>query len=381
MVIDFARYFRYMPGKKKARKLRPYEKVQVFMDGYHKICEIYDVEPIDEVAMVYDPVIENKWGPRKITNIMHFAGIDITGAQLRPLIEAYQTFEIRVRFFSLMNTKSGDEGLHMLAHVLEPPLEVQGIAYTAQDITESGCRSIARAMVKSKSLCILELDFNSGIADLGVAGLTHYGHCPTMTKLSLRFCDIGDQGAAAIAKWLTLPDCNLKELFLNGNKIGPAGAIEIGKALASNNSLQRLDLSDNLFGFDKGALEALHDGINACKPLVYISLLSQFECPEGMGEKFLDLTTNKPLGEFVLTTRMDAFLFQNIKAAAGAGKKKILKELKKKKPVPEEEQPPESIPIPTSESKTETAPTEGETAPATETPAETNVDPEVAPRT
>ena len=99
-------------------------------------------------------------------------------------------------------------------------------------------------MVQSEFLSVLELDFNPGIGDEGVKGLCHYGHCKSLNKLSLRFCDIRDEGATALGKWITLKTCKVKEILLNGNRIGPKGATAIGEYLGQNKSIVRLDLSD-----------------------------------------------------------------------------------------------------------------------------------------
>ena len=245
-----------MPGKKKAKKLKPYEKIQVFIDKYIELCTEYDVEMLDQVDELYGPIISAKKG-RKLPPMLQFSDEPINPKNLRPLVEAFQTGTIGISFFSFLNTESGDEGLHVLAHALTPPLEIQGIQYNSNKVTASGCRAIARGFHESKSLCILELDFNPEIGDEGVIGLCHYGHCPTLTRLSLRFDNISDDGAEAIGAWLALPECKLNELLLNGNQIGPKGAIALAKHLPENHSLRRLDLSDNVFGYDPEALDAL----------------------------------------------------------------------------------------------------------------------------
>ncbi|KAH0787443.1 LRR-containing protein [Histomonas meleagridis] len=315
--------------RKRPRRLRPYEKVQNFLDLYKKIASIYDVPTLNDVEELYGPIVE-KHGKR-IPQLLQFAEETVAATRLRPLIDAFQQSDVRVRFLSFLNTNTGDDGLHVLAHALQPPLEVAGIAYHANNVSSSGCRGFARSMITSKSLAILELDFNPNIGDEGVIGLTAYGHCPTLTKLSLRFCDISDTGAIAISKWLTQDTCRIKELLLNGNKIGPIGATAIGQSLGKNKSLTRIDLSDNIFGFDRDALIAIHDGIIESPTLKSINMLNHFECPEGIGEKYFELTKNKPLCECVLTVKMDAILFKNIKATALINKRKMLKEERKRR--------------------------------------------------
>jgi hypothetical protein len=319
-----------MPGKKKrARRLKPYEKVQNFLEDYEKKCLDYDVPEIDSIRAVYEPIIVKKG--RRLPQLLQFAEEEIDPTHLRPLVDAFQENEVRIRFLSMLNTGSGDTGLHVLTHALVPPLEIAGLAYHSNDVGPSGCRALARAMVASKFLAVLELDFNSGIADEGIESLCHYGHASTMNKLSLRFCEIGDRGAAALGKWIAREDCKIKELLLTGNKIGPAGATALANGLALNKSLIRLDLSDNLFAFDADCLNAMHDGIQQCTTIQGINMLNHFDVPEGMGQKYLDLTQSKPLGECVLSVKMDTFTFQNMRQISMVNKRKLAKEAKKQR--------------------------------------------------
>lgn len=331
-LYDELTYFFKMPAKqKKPKKLKPFEKCQEFMNGYQKLLKEYDVEAIELIETTYNELIAKGKACRKLPQMIQFAETEVTGVQLRPLMEAFQAFDVKPKFFSFMNTNSGDEGFHMLATALKPPLEIQGVAYINENVGPSGCRGFARAMVNSESLCILELDFNHGIGDDGVAGLIHYGHCPTLIRLSLKYCSIGDKGAESIGKWLALPTCNIQELDLSGNEIGPDGVTLLAHYLPQNKSLQRLDLSGNLFGNNADALNALREGIAECANLNAVLITNNFECPKGMDEKFLDLVQTKPLGDFEFTTKMDSIVFQNTRAAAMANKKKIQKDMKKKK--------------------------------------------------
>lgn len=321
-----------MPAKKKKqRRLRPYEKVQNFLEAYKRNCQIFDIPQLDLIKQIYEPVIE-KHG-RRLPPLLQFADEEVDPCALRPLVETYQnadqTYNIKIRFLSFLNTNIGDNGMHVLAYACLPPLEVAGIACHSNNIGPSGCRGFARGMVQSEFLSVLELDFNPGISDEGVKGLCHYGHCKSLNKLSLRFCDIGDEGAASLGKWIALKTCKVKEILLNGNRIGPKGATAIGEYLGQNKSIVRLDLSDNLFGFDKDCLMAIHDGIKKCPTIQGINMLNHFECPEGMDQKFFELTQSKPLGECVLTVKMNPFIFQNTRSVSMSNKKKMAKEAKK----------------------------------------------------
>jgi len=344
------------PKQKRQKKQKPFEKLQDFIILYNNTCAMYDVQPLPEVEELYKPFIEKK--AKKTPQMIQFSDTVVPPTNIRPLVEAFQKGDVRIKILSFLNTQSGDDGLHALAHSLSPPLEIVGIAYHANGVGPSGCRGFARSMVNSKFLTILELDFNPQIGDEGIIGLTSYGHCQSLNRLSLSFCNIGDKGAECLAKWISLPDCSIKELILNGNQIGPIGAAAIGLALPSNKSLNRLDLGDNIFGYDTNALEGLYEGIKECEPLSSVSLLNHFECPPSLYEKFLQLTVEKPLGEFELTVKMHDYFFQKIRATAMANKRKLAQK-KKRRPSdgaePQAASPP-AIPVketPPTENKTE----------------------------
>lgn len=314
-------------GKKRVRRLKPFEKMLNFMDIYKKMAELYDVPMIEEVEELYGPLIEKK--SRKMPQLLQFAELEINHTHIRPLIDAYKKSDIRIRFLSLLNTALGDQGMHILTHFFEEPLEIAGFAYHSNGLGPSGCRALARAIVPHKFLSVLELDFNPLIADDGIAGFCHYGYCQTLIKLSLRFCDIGDVGSETLGNWISNEQCKVKEILLNGNKIGPRGAIGFAKGFGLNKSLVRVDLADNLFGFDTGALDAIIDGVMASTTIQGINLLNRFECPKGYDEKFLNLTTNKPLSECILTVKMDNLYFQNTKAISLVNKRKFAVAAKK----------------------------------------------------
>ena len=312
---------------KKPKPKKPYQKVQDFLEGYKQLAILYDVPLIPEVEKLYGPIIEKKG--RRLPQMIQFADTNITAIQLRPLIEAYKSFEIRVKIFSFLNTNSGNDGMHVLGHSFEPPLEIVGIAYHANHVTESGCRGFARSMILSKTLNILELDFNPEISDLGVIGLTMYGPSLSLNRLSLRYCNISDEGAIALGKWISNEQCAIKELFLSGNKIGPIGIIGFSEGLSHNKSLNRLELQDNLFGYDLNSMNALHDAIESCPTIQFINLLHNFECPKGIDIKFVELTKLKSLGECVLTPKLNNFYFQSMRSNSLSNKRKIIKENKR----------------------------------------------------
>jgi hypothetical protein len=55
---------------------------------------------------------------------------------------------------------------------------------------------------KQYSQIVFEPAFDSGGANDGVEGFVHYRYCPAIVRLSLRFFDIGNRGAAANRSWI-----------------------------------------------------------------------------------------------------------------------------------------------------------------------------------
>lgn len=72
----------------------------------------------------------------------------------------------------------------------------------------------------------------------------------SITELILRGNSIGDRGAAALGP--SLVDCNLELLSLGNNMIGDNGAATIARGIAANNTITRVELYGNRIG-DAGA--------------------------------------------------------------------------------------------------------------------------------
>jgi hypothetical protein len=57
-----------------------------------------------------------------------------------------------------------------------------------------------------------------------------------------------------------------------------------------------------------------------------LNALNHFDCPEGMAQRFFELTHSKPLGECVLSVKLNPFTFQNTRQLAMVNKKQHVKE-------------------------------------------------------
>ena len=71
---------------------------------------------------------------------------------------------------------------------------------------------------------------------------------PSLELLYLEGNEIDDEGAIMLARSLTDPECQLREIFLGANNIGPRGAQALAKALITNRQLTKLYLEGNCIG-------------------------------------------------------------------------------------------------------------------------------------
>jgi hypothetical protein len=128
--------------RKKPRRLKPYEKVMEWLEYYQKKCAISDVEVLDALKDIDEPIIVKKG--RRLPQLLQLAEQEVPATQLRSLVDSFQESLIRIRFLSMLGTASGDDGLHVVAHALVPPLELARLAYHANGVGPSGCRALAR---------------------------------------------------------------------------------------------------------------------------------------------------------------------------------------------------------------------------------------------
>lgn len=70
----------------------------------------------------------------------------------------------------------------------------------------------------------------------------------SITCLDLGFCNIGDVGMEALAKHISLINCNIEVLYLSGNCLTPIGFKHLSDALSTNKSLQTLYITANKAG-------------------------------------------------------------------------------------------------------------------------------------
>ena len=112
-------------------------------------------------------------------------------------------------------------------------------------------------MVPGSQLTVLKLDHN----EFGTEGLEQLSkglsRSPTLTTLSLSYCNIDEKGVPFLHRILAFIKTDLKFLDLQGNYLKNEGVTDLFKALEVNNTLEEINLADNQFGEDPGVLDAI----------------------------------------------------------------------------------------------------------------------------
>ncbi|XP_077101927.1 NACHT, LRR and PYD domains-containing protein 12-like isoform X3 [Siphateles boraxobius] len=151
-----------------------------------------------------------------------------------------------LRELDLSENKIGAKGLKLLSDGLKDPhCKLEKLTLRYCEITDEGCAALASALRSNSHLRELDLSWNK----IGDGGLTLLSvglkdpHCK-LEKLRLDNCNITDEGCAALASALR-SNSHLRELNLSGNKLQDSGVNLLSGGLKDPNcSLEKLMLSD-----------------------------------------------------------------------------------------------------------------------------------------
>lgn len=159
------------------------------------------------------------------------------------LSENYMLHTLNFRYSIL----SGDRARLLLSSI---PPNIEKVTLCNCEIDSQGTEHLARL---SRKCCIRFLDLrHNDIGDEGARILSaamKQKSC-ALKSLILGNCMIGDAGAQYLSQGLRMR--GLQELDLRGNQIGDRGAWALSRALTLGIDLERLDLRDNKIG-DAGA--------------------------------------------------------------------------------------------------------------------------------
>ena len=162
------------------------------------------------------------------------------------------------------NAALGDAGAGMLANALSSGqlTRLEGLYLSHCGVGPSGAKALITAMLLASQL---ELARQGAIARLG-----------------LNFNRLGDGAAsrfAAVLERSTYP--SLQVLGLSGNELGDVAATSLAEALASNTTLKRLFLTDNLIGCAGATCFGQLLASGACATLERLGLAHNRICRKG----------------------------------------------------------------------------------------------------
>ncbi|XP_048067118.1 NACHT, LRR and PYD domains-containing protein 3-like isoform X1 [Megalobrama amblycephala] len=156
--------------------------------------------------------------------ILRLSDCDITDEGCAALASALRSNPSHLRDLDLSGNKIG-KSVNLLSDVLKDPhckLEILGLSYC--DITDEGCAALASAL-RSNPSHLRELSLSGNEIGKSVNLLSDVlkdPHCK-LEILGLRDCGVTDEGCAALASALRSNPSHLRDLDLTVNKIGKSG--------------------------------------------------------------------------------------------------------------------------------------------------------------
>jgi len=139
-------------------------------------------------------------------------------------------------------------GFTTLVDSLTKSSSVTNIWLKRNPLGPSAAYDVFRLITQAPNLRTLDLDQTS-LGDAGVASLfsslaDRKSNMPlALQHIYLNGAGIGQDGAKAIARYLSTDSCTLVSLYASNNPLGDKGAKALAVGLSSNKSLQRLALS------------------------------------------------------------------------------------------------------------------------------------------
>ncbi|CEP03229.1 hypothetical protein PBRA_002989 [Plasmodiophora brassicae] len=164
----------------------------------------------------------------------------------------------------------GDVGAFRLARCLPRMRALRHLQISDCSMGPAACIAIGTGLASvARPLASLCLDYN----EIGTAGLRHLNRCNALgavEDVSLAFCGLVD--VSLLASVLAGPSACIRRLDLSGNRIASIGAIAISAGLASNTTLERIDLSCTAMG--AYAARTLHDVVGRRTPANSLTVIA-----------------------------------------------------------------------------------------------------------
>lgn len=165
-----------------------------------------------------------------------------------------------IRSLRLWRAGCGDAGVAAVAEVLrngKTDVPLTQVEFMDCGVGPEGAAALGQALMlgANSTLEVLRLDLNPGIGDAGVAQLCRGLRTNrSLKRLTLGYCNVGPDGAAALASVLESPLCALEKLDLMGNALGSEGLHMLATAAYRSKTLVDMNLRDN--GIGSGTLIA-----------------------------------------------------------------------------------------------------------------------------
>lgn len=163
---------------------------------------------------------------------------------LRSIIDSFIDIEYSgLKILKLLRVNAEDEGLRTICNYVNKTFSIEELNLSENGITKLGCEFLGKTLADPKcSLLKLKLDGNpigtSGLHNLSI-GLRGNS---MIEKLSLKNCEIEQEGGRIIQIILANINSKICNLKLSQNNLQAGGLIEILKVLRSNDTLGKLTI-------------------------------------------------------------------------------------------------------------------------------------------
>lgn len=247
----------------------------------------------------------------------------------------------KIRAIRLWKCNGGDESVRSVCYYLDsqPSPGVEDLQFTDNGLTPLACEFLGKTLGPkgNKTVNLLRLDFNK-FGTLGVMKLAEgppkapdnpdngggLSQNSSLRHLSLRYCDIGEDGGQYIAHILMFIRNVLEVLELRGNYLQNRGIIDVFTGARRTKALRTLDVFDNKFSDTPEVIEAIKDLFANNTKLENYNLGGNQISDDGAGKLVAGMIGQGHLKEVLVPERCSLKTFEALEMTlqAGKGKKK-----------------------------------------------------------